>query len=135
MTRENSVYTLDRYIDLLKDLEQSTDSLALAIRDWDAETVTTLMEQRARLIAQVGQARKSAMESFGGQTTLRIAIETAETQERLITAKQLTCEAQLSKALEECRSSLISINQRKGLQNAYQQSMAGSYARFLDSSR
>lgn len=139
---------MSEYNGLLSQMEELTDRLSDAIKDPDLANLETLLQTRTTLgnkvsassralqrsLAELGTGRDSAARSEeAGRDRLRLDLDRTERLRNTILEKQAACETALARRLQECKTALTALGQRRGLRVAYQGPTEADQARFLDS--
>ena len=133
------------YLELLRRTEQTTDELLAALQSWSVEEAQRLLSARSNLCEKIGDCARSlenlileagAQDRGAGshaREELQALIGQIQVSQSSLAGKQAECESTLSAGLSRCKTALVSLNQRRGLQDAYGESPSGHEARFLDS--
>lgn len=136
MSISTTEQAVSAYKEVLSRIEQATERLLLAIKDWDSHEVDRLIESRRALCAEIGPRMTELFNALGqnGLSDSQHAdiIVELETRHAILSGKQAACESLLTQSMQECRQEMLSLNQRKHLPNAYLRRPIVQQSRFLD---
>ncbi|HOK54175.1 MAG TPA: hypothetical protein PKV43_06890 [Armatimonadota bacterium] len=134
-----TLLAVQRYDNLLSQINDVTLDLAAAIDSWNPETVERLLEVRKNLGEQIGPCARSLAHEVHSckanghyNTSLEDTLSQLETRQNILLLKQIECETALTEKLNECKKSLLDINQHKELRRTYNGYVKAEDARFLD---